>query len=135
MLGEIIAESSGKITGVRVLSAEGPVPELEVSLQGRGTLLGQEMTSFITYVQTIRPSGELYGEAQEVVMTADGDMATWTGFGVGRSTGKGSAASSRGAGSFQTASEKLARLNGVATVVEYELDEAGNYYYKEWEWK
>jgi hypothetical protein len=135
MLGEIIAEGSGKITGVRVLSAEGQVPKLEVSVQGRGKLLGQETTEFATYVQTIRPGGELYGEAQEVVMTADGEMATWTGFGVGRPTGKGFAGSFRGSGSFQTASEKLTRLNGVATVYEYEVDEEGNYSYKEWEWK
>jgi hypothetical protein len=90
---------------------------------------------FITYVQTVRPGGVLYGEAQEVGVTADGDTATWTGFGVGRSTGKGFAGSFRGSGSFQTASEKLMRLNGVATVYEYEVDEEGNYSYKEWEWK
>ena len=111
------------------------MPKLEVACQGSGKLLGQEMTEFITYVQTIRPGGELYGEAQEVVMTADGEMATWTGFGVGRPTGKGFAASFRGGGSFQTTAEKLARLNGVATVAEYEVDEDGNYSYKEWEWK
>jgi hypothetical protein len=135
MLGELIAESSGKMTGIRVLSAEGPVAKLEVSLQGSGKLLGQEMTSFITYWQTIRAGGEFYGEGQEVVMTADGEMATWTGFAVGRPTGKGSAGSFRGSGSFQTASEKLARLNGVVTVFEHEADEDGNYSYKEWEWK
>ncbi len=135
MLGEIIAESSGKMTGVRILSAEGSVPELEVSLQGSGTLLGQEMTEFITYVQTIRPGGELYGEGQAVGMTRDGDMAVWTGIGVGRLTGKGHAASYRAAGTFQTTAEKLMRLNGVATVLEYEVDEDGNYSYQEWEWK
>ena len=135
MLGEIIIEGSGKITGVRVVSAEGPAPKLEMSCQGNCKLLGKEATDFITFWQAIRPGGELYGEAQIVMITADGEMATWTGFGVGRPTGKGFAASFRGGGSFQTASEKLARLNGVATVYEYEMDEDGNYSYKDWEWK
>jgi hypothetical protein len=133
MLGEMIVESSGKITGVKVLSVEGPVPKLEVSLQGSGKLLGQETTEFITYWQTVRPGGALYGEGQAVAMTHDGEMATWTGFGVGRPTGKGHATSYRAAGAFQTTAEKLLRLNGVATVAEYEVDEDGNYSYKEWE--
>jgi hypothetical protein len=38
MLGEKLGESSGKFTGTRVLSAR-PDPKLEVSFQGRGTLL------------------------------------------------------------------------------------------------
>ncbi len=111
------------------------MPKLEVSCQGNGKLLGQEMTEFITYWQTVRPGGELYGEGQVVMMTQDGQMATWTGFGVGRPTGKGFAASYRVAGSFQTASKQLSRLNGLVTVIEYEVDGNGNYSYKEWEWK
>ena len=38
------------------------------------------------------------------------------------------------AGSAQTASEKLGRLNAVATVVEYEVEEDGSYSWKLWEW-
>ncbi len=135
MLGELILEGSGKITGARVLPSEGTMPKLEVSCQGSGKLLGQEETEFITYWQTIRPGGELYGEGQKITITQDGEMVTWKGFGVGRPTGKGFAASYRVAGSYQTASKKLARLNGLVTVIEYEVDEGGNYSYKEWEWK
>jgi len=35
----------------------------------------------------------------------------------------------------QTASPKLARLNSVALVYEYEVDENGNAHVKGWEWK
>jgi hypothetical protein len=135
MLGEMIAKSSGKLTGVKVLPSEGPVPKLEVALQGTGKLLGQAMTEFITYWQTVRPDGELYGEGQVVMMTQAGDIVTWKGFGVGRPTGQGFAASYHVAGAHQTISEKLRLLNSVVRVIDYELDADGNYTYKEWEWK
>jgi hypothetical protein len=131
----MISESSGKLTGVKVLPVEGPAPKLEVSLQGAGKLLGQSMTEFITYWQTVRPGGELYGEGQVVMMSEAGETVTWKGFGVGRPTGKGFAASYRAAGSYQTTSATLRRLNSVITVTDYELDENGNYTAKEWEWK
>ena len=41
----------------------------------------------------------------------------------------------RGALYVQTASPKLARLNSVALVYEYEVDENGNAHGKAWEWK
>ncbi len=49
-------------------------------------------------------------------MTQDGEMVTWKGQGIGRLTGVG-AVSWRGAVYYQTASEKLARLNGIAGVL------------------
>jgi hypothetical protein len=57
-------------------------------------------------------------------MTEDGEMATWRGQGVGRFTGRGRAVSYRGAIYYQTTSERLARLNGIAVVFEYDSDEA-----------
>ncbi len=134
MLGELLGEVSGKITGTRVLPSEGPTPTLEASLQGSGKLLGMDINIFSTYYQTVRPGGVLYGEGQVVIITADGDIATWTGFGVGRSTGRVPAATYGVCGSIQTASEKLARLNTVANVSEYRVDENGNYSWKLWEW-
>jgi hypothetical protein len=55
----------------------------------------------------------------------DGGVATWEGFGVGTTTGAGFAASYAVCGTFQTESPRLARLNRVATVSEYDVDEAG----------
>jgi len=81
-----------------------------------------------------RPDGTLHGKGQGVIMTADGEVVTWTGEGVAR-PGRGLAASWRGAVYHQTASQKLARLNGVAIVFEYEVDESGNVHSKLWEWK
>ncbi len=135
MLGEQLGESSGQVTGARVLSTEGQNSKVEVSFQGRGTLLGTEITDFGTYWQVVRPGGILYGEGKVLMLTADGDMAPWTGFGVGRPTGPVPAASYGVCGAFEGASEKLARLNGVATAVEFEVDADSSYRWRLWEWK
>jgi hypothetical protein len=135
MLGEQICEASGKFTGTRVLPSEGPIPKLEASFQGSGKLLGVDMNDFGTYYQTVRSGGMLYGEGQVVIITADGDMAIWTGFGIGRPTGRFPTGTFGICGSFQTASQKLAHLNMVATVTEFRVDEYGNYSWKAWKWK
>jgi hypothetical protein len=67
-------------------------------------------------------------------MTKDGEMLTWTGNGVGKMTARGGA-SYRGVLYYQTPSQKLARLNGMAVVFEYEVDENDNSHSKIWEWK
>jgi hypothetical protein len=134
MLGEQLGEESGSITGLRVLPGENG-PEVEVSYQASGTLLGAHSTGMGTYVSVSRPDGSLFGQGQGVVMTDDGAMATWTGEGVGRLTGRGTAASWRGAVYYQTTSERLARLNGIAALFEYETDESGKTAAKFFEWK
>jgi hypothetical protein len=54
-LGDQIGEASGRITGTRVLAPEGQPVKVEVSLQGSGTMLGQQITDVGTYWQTVRP--------------------------------------------------------------------------------
>ena len=41
----------------------------------------------------------------------------------------------RGALYFQTTAERLAQLNGIAVVFEFESDESGKTAGKNWEWK
>ena len=83
----------------------------------------------------VQPDGSLYGEGQGVLMTTDGGMATWRGQGVGRLTGRGSAVNYRGAVYYQTASQQLVRLNGLAVVYEFNVDKNGNIQAQLWEWK
>jgi len=135
MLGEIIADFSGQLTGTKVLPPDGTNPMMEASLQGSGTLLGMAATTLGTYWQTIRSTGVLYGEGNVVITTNDGGVAIWKGFGVGTSTGGGFAASYAVAGAFQTNSPSLARLNSVATIAEYDVDESGNWTWRISEWK
>jgi hypothetical protein len=135
MLGEMIGEEQGKIVAVRVLPSNGQAPQVEVSFQSKGKLVGVETTNLGTYISTLMPTGIFNGNGQGVAMTPDGDTVTWTGTGVGKPTGKGHAASWRGALYFQTSSQRLAGLNKIATVFEYEIDENGNSSTKLWEWK
>lgn len=135
MLGEMIGEDQGKITAIRVLPFNGQAPQMEVSFQSSGNLVGVETTNLGTYISTLMPSGVFNGEGQGVVITQDGDTATWIGTGVGKPTGKGTAVSWRGSLYFQTSSQRLAGLNKIATIFEYEVDENGNTSAKFWEWK
>jgi hypothetical protein len=68
------------------------------------------------------------------MFTADGEMIAWTGSGQGK-FGPGGSVSYRGILYFQTASQKLARLNSAPGVFEYEVDPEGKTRNKVWEWK
>ena len=133
MLGEMIGESHGKRTGRRVVSTS-PGFKVEVSFEDRGKLYGVESNNIGTYWSEPRADGSLYGEGQGVVITQDGETATWKGQGVGAIKANG-AVSYRGAVYYSTASAKLARLNVVAAVFEFDVDADGNTHTKSWEWK
>jgi len=62
-LGDQIGEASGRVTGTRVITplvGTQQQARIEVSFQGSGTLLGQDITDIGTYWQTLRPGGVLY---------------------------------------------------------------------------
>jgi hypothetical protein len=134
MLGDKLGEASGKFTTVRVLPSEGQQVWLEVSFQGQGTVLGQQITDTGTYRQTIRPEGVLYGEGHVLMMSPAGDVADWVGVGVGRPTGPGYQASYGVTGSFHSATGALAAVTEVADVIEYEVEEDGSYHWTMWAW-
>ncbi len=134
MLGEKISESSGKVTGQRVLSNPGGGPKMETSFQSNGTLLGVEASETGTYWSVLRPDGTLYGEGQGILMSREGDVATWVGQGVGRPRRDGGF-SYRGAVYYESASPKWSRLAAVASLFEYEVDADGNTRAENWEWK
>jgi hypothetical protein len=80
MLGELIYEAKGKITGYRVLDVEGP--KIEVTISENGTLKrGIETTDIVTYWSVPKPGGAYYAEGKGVFMTKDdsNETATWTG--------------------------------------------------------
>ena len=135
MLGEKFTEHVGKVTGVRVIPGDEHAPAVETSFQGQGKVYGIETTEIGTYVSRLQESGVFQGEGQGVVMTKDGDVITWRGTGVGKPTGKGLAASYRYSLTFQTTSQKLAKLNTFMAVGEWEVDENGNTKGTGWEWK
>src|SRR5438132_3838579 len=122
MLGEALGEEHGQMTGMRVLPSEGESPKTEASFQASGQLVGMEATDMGTYVSVVRPDGTLFGDGQGVSMTADGDVVTWRGQGVGRFTGQGTAVNGRGAIYYQSASAKLTRLNGATAISKFDVN-------------
>ena len=137
-LGDQIGEASGRVTGTRVITPMVGTQQqvrIEVSFQGSGTLLGQDITDIGTYWQTLKAGGTLYGEGDVLYITGDGQSAHWRGFGVGRPTGPFPAGHFAVCGSAETDSQALGRLNEIATVTEYDVDQEGNYRYTFWEWR
>jgi hypothetical protein len=132
MLGELLVETTGKRTARRVLSAE--PPNVEVSLEESGKVLGVQANGFGTYSSVLTTDGSLYGEGQGAIMTQDGEMISWKDSGVGKFKENG-AMSYRGILYYRTPSQKLARLNNAAGIFEYEVDPEGKTHTKIWEWK
>lgn len=132
MLGELLGEWTGKRIVRRVLSMEPPT--VEVSFEESGKMLGVSASGFGTYTSVVRPDGSIFGEGQGGLFTTDGEMIAWKGSGLGKFKDRG-AVSYRGAVYYRTASQKLARLNNVAAVFEYEVDPEGKTSSKMWEWK
>jgi hypothetical protein len=133
MQGEKINEESGKVTSRRILPNPGGGPKIETSYQANATLLGVKATTTGTYTSVVRPDGTLFGEGQGIVLSNEGDLATWVGQGVG--TLKNGGAVYRGAVYYQSSSAKWSRLNSVAAIFEYEVDAQGNTRAQQWEWK
>ena len=133
MLGEQIGEGRGKRTARRVVATE-PTFSVEVSFEDAHKLLGVDGMNIGTYTSANKPDGSLYGEGKGLFATMDGEIVTWKGIGVGRLLA-GGAVSYRGCLSYSTASAKLARLNSIAGVFEFDVDANGNTQSKIWEWK
>ena len=134
MLGERLGGGTLRITGTRVLPSEGLQPWVEVSVQGTGTVLGQEITFLASYQQTLQPDGVLRGVGHPLFIAADGSIADCLAGGTGRAIGAGFKASYGWYGSFQAATGSLARLAEAALVGEYEIEEDGSATWEIWAW-
>lgn len=133
MLGEVIVEGQGKRTGRRIVTTD-PEFVVEVSFEELTKVLGVDGMNIGTYTSSNKPDGSLYGQGEGVFATLDGEFVTWHGIGVGRFAA-GGAVSYRGSLSYKTTSPKLARLNAVAGVFEFEVAADGSTKSKVWEWK
>lgn len=135
MLGDkVVQDERGKVVGTRVLPGEGSNPKMEITFQTTLKLLGLAANNTGT-VTAVLMSGVFHEAGRGVVMTTDGEVATWAYTGVGKPAGAGGAVAHRGVVLFQTQSPKLARLNGMCTVVAADADAEGNMKAELWEWK
>ncbi len=129
MLGEVIAEQSGKLTSRRVL-ADG---KWEVTNEGTGKLLGIDVSVVVTLTNQARPDGSIFSEGNGMALSKEGDVVQFKASAVGWPS-PGGGAKVRGTFFPWTASKKLSRLNGLVGVVEIEADANQNYKLKGWEW-
>lgn len=133
MLGELIGEMQGKVSSQRVIDVKGPT--MESSVMARGSLKGVPVTETLTYVANTSSKGVLHGVGNGIITTEDGDVATYTGEGIGKFDASG-VLKWRGAIFFETDSEgKLGFLNNIVGVFEAQVDDQGNFSDKTWEWK
>ena len=133
MLGELIGETKGKISNRNVVSVEGPT--IETTVSSSGTLKGVQVNEILTYVASPSSKGILHGIGKGVINTQDGEIATFTGEGIGRFDASG-LLTWRGAIFFHTSSEgNLGFLNNKVGVFEAQVDSQGNFTDKTWEWE
>lgn len=133
MLGKLIGETTGKMSGQRVIDLEGPTIETNVS--SMGTLNGVQVAETLTYVAGPTSKGVIHGIGKGVINTKDGQIATFTGEGIGRFDSIG-VLKWRGALFFHTNSEgDLQFLDNLVGVFESDVDTNGNFTDKVWEWK
>jgi hypothetical protein len=86
MLGQLLFESRGRITGQRVLSVENGISKFETSITGTRIFTGSlEVITTWTYWAIQRPDDTSYSQGQGVIMTKDGrEVATATGHAEGK---------------------------------------------------
>jgi hypothetical protein len=131
MLGDLVYESKGKVTGERVLGVNPAMIESTYSVEGK--LKGMEITETGTYTGMMRPDGTIWGEDKSIIMAKDGSMATATAQGVGRMTGQHKI-SWRGFATIGAGTGKLAEANSMLIAFEVEVD-GESIALKGWEWK
>jgi hypothetical protein len=102
MLGELIGENEGKVSSQRVIDVKGPTMETSVTANGR--LRSVQVTETLTYVANTSSKGVLHGVGNGIITTQDGDLATYTGEGIGRYDASG-VLDWRGAIFFEASSE------------------------------
>ena len=134
MLGDKLGRVEGHVLLRRVLPSGSAGARTESTQRGTGTLLGVAFQEMSTYESELRPDGTLLGTGQGIYMGEGGEMATWTGQGVGTFS-KNGGVSFRGAIYLYSTTPKWQRLNAVASVFEYEVGADDKYTGAFTEWK
>ena len=140
MLGELIYESSGKIVRQKVVDTGDiyfPSAKVELSYSGSGYMQGiGNVTETWTFVNTHLINNITQGIGKGVILTDDGNgVATATELGRGFHMSPETIVYP-GARVFSADSNgKLAFLNELVGVTQWEVDSLGNYKVKMWQWK
>jgi hypothetical protein len=134
-LGELIGEESGSVSSFRV-TREGLGVKIETQFQATGKILGLDVVDYATYWAIMRPDGNFDGGSDGMIVASNGEAAAYSGKGVGHMLGRGGAATWHGAQFCVSTGKTLGRLNSVATLFEFDIDEtARKMTIKLYEWK
>jgi hypothetical protein len=80
----------GNLVSTRALNVIGE-PQLEYSIVENGTITGiGNVTNIQTWIDTLRTPKLIYGEGKGVMITDDGQRATWIGYDIGQLQNNGS---------------------------------------------
>jgi hypothetical protein len=136
-LGNPFLEEKGKVIVQRVIGITNGLPRIETSFAANdiinGNIAAREIGSYVT---APRPNSNiLSGEGQGVITTKDGEMATWTGQGIGHFTSDGKIVFIGSLFFTTTSTTKLAFLNNMVGIFQYQADTSGNTSAKVWGWK
>ena len=134
MIGDMIGELTGKLSGQRIIRKHHHELKLERTIESKGKIFGTDVTFLATMKLMERPQGGMYSEGNGVMMTAKGEKVILHGSGI-TIPGKDGSMSTRGIRYAQTAVPSLSRLNNVAFVFELEVMPDGTVRDKWWELK
>ena len=135
MLGDKLGQIVGPVK-TTVLPANGPYPRFETSVKGSGTLAGLNVNCMATYSSDMHSDGSLAGECpnQGVIMTENGEVATFRATGVGKFNAEGGV-DFGGVVYFRTTTSALESLNASAVVYYFKVDGNDMATWDLWEWK
>ena len=138
MLGDLLAEEKGLITGKRVLEPDiHGQPRIEISAIGEGKIRGKiEYTEIWTYTTEQRLDGVQFGQGIGIMTIKEINEPVYIkGQGIGKPSESG-ILRFVGTDFYSTSSNgKLSFLNELVGIFEYEPEKSGNYTAKVWEWK
>lgn len=124
MLGDKIGSITFQETNKPMDSGKYGLPAMDITAEGKGTMLGHDVQAMGAFTAEMRPDGSWTGNAYAgVVMCAEG-VATYKATGVGNQREDGGT-SFRGGAIFETTSEALSELNGKFFAFTYEADVDG----------
>ena len=139
MLGDLLFEERGQITGQRVLDLELQKVEISYTAVGKykGNIGYSEIATYWSVPSSLKKN-ESYGEGHGILTTMDGDSAIWKSHGVGQVLSSGGR-SLKGSAIYRLTSPtdksgKLAELDNILVVFEYEIDANGTYHGRAWQW-
>ncbi|MGH9974731.1 MAG: hypothetical protein ACRD8Z_02700 [Nitrososphaeraceae archaeon] len=138
MLGDIIYGTKiNKLIGTRLISIEGEIPKIDVTISQEGILkASMDATSLVTFWSELQKDGPIYAEGQGVLILKDDRAATATWIGKGIAHYQNQTRRDVGSVFFKSSNnDKLPFLNNIVGAFEYEILEEGTSKGKIWEWK